>query len=52
MESKDSQDPKKLYWALNEANSWKEVIDGNFHDLGKNTFDQGLHDGEPEPGYL
>lgn len=42
---------KKNYWSLGE-NWWKQIIDGKAHKFGKMVFDQGLHKGHVEPGYL
>jgi len=43
---------KNQFMGLGKDKAWKEVIDGSFHDLGPGTFDEGLHDADPEPGYL
>lgn len=43
---------QKLYWGLGKENKWRECIDGAFHQLGKFVFDQGLHGGTVEPGFI
>ena len=42
---------KRIYRGLGE-NKWMECIDGTYHHLGKTVFDEGLHKGTVEPGYL
>lgn len=43
---------KKIYWGLGKENKWMECIDGVYHDLGKNVFDEGLHRYKNEPGFI
>lgn len=48
-----SQDAlKAIYWGLGPENKWMECIDGRYHDLGKNVFDLGWHEGAVEPGFI
>ena len=42
---------RRVYWGLGEKNKWMEYIDGTFHRLGKDVFDQGLHGHTVEPGF-
>ena len=42
---------QQIYWRL-ARNKWKEGIDGCYHRLGPGVFDEGLHGGPVEPGYL
>lgn len=42
---------EKVFCALGD-NMWKQVIDGKYHQFGKNVFDEGLHKGHVEPGFL
>lgn len=42
---------KQTYFALGN-DKWKECIDGCFHHLGANCFDEGKHGGAIEPGYI
>jgi hypothetical protein len=41
----------KAYFGLGEQ-KWRECIDGAYHDKGKFVFDQGLHGGTTEPGFV
>ncbi len=45
------QEMKSTYRTLGES-KWKEVIDGVFHRYGRLVFDEGLHEGVVEPGYI
>ena len=61
---KKAADKKKLamkqkFMGLGNDKAWMEIIDGSFHHLGPQTFDEGLHAPEDEekedyaePGYL
>lgn len=31
---------------------WKQIIDGEYHEFGSRVFDEGLHGGVREPGFL
>lgn len=42
---------KETYWSLG-SDWWKQIIDGKYHKHGPMVFDQGLHRGHTEPGYL
>lgn len=42
---------QKTFWALGDR-FWKQIIDGKFHQHGPMVFDEGLHDGTIEPGFL
>ncbi len=42
---------KKTYFGLGEQ-KWRECIDGTHQDKGKFVFDQGLHGGTTEPGFI
>lgn len=39
------------FWGLRD-NWWKQVIDGEFQTFGEKVFDEGLHGGKIEPGFL
>ncbi|HEY5236628.1 MAG TPA: Fic family protein [Rhabdochlamydiaceae bacterium] len=43
---------KETYWSLGMNNWWKQILDGNLHKHGCMVFDEGLHRGHIEPGYL
>lgn len=34
---------KETYEGLGDDDAWKEIIDGRYHNLGAQTFDEGLH---------
>ncbi len=40
-----------IYDGLNQS-KWKECVDGGLQVYGKNVFDQGLHGGPVEPGFM
>ncbi len=42
---------EEVYWSLGK-DWWKQIIDGSRHELGAMVFDEGLHRGHKEPGYL
>jgi len=42
---------KATFWGLGDE-WWKQIIDGSQHQHGKMVFDEGLHKGHIEPGYL
>ncbi len=46
-----SEEAKKVFWSLGE-DWWRQIIDGKHQKHGKLVFDQGLHGGKIEPGYL
>lgn len=39
------------FWGLDQ-DYWKQIIDGKYHHLGKLVFDEALHKGAREPGFL
>ena len=41
----------QMYYGLGD-NWWKQIINGKAHEYGKDVFDQGLHGGSVEPGFL
>jgi hypothetical protein len=43
---------QKIYWGLGKENKWMECIDGRYHNLGKDVFDRGTHQGTVEPGFI
>lgn len=43
---------QKVYWGLGKENKWKECIDGEDHQWGREVYDKGLHGGTKEPGYI
>lgn len=45
------QEAKATFWSLG-TNWWKQIIDGRQHKHGSMVFDEGLHGGPVEPGYL
>ncbi len=46
-----SEEAKATFWSLGD-NWWRQIIDGKFQHYGPMVFDQGLHGGHIEPGYL
>ena len=42
---------KEAFWSLGKQ-WWKQIIDGQHHKHGSMVFDEGLHEGKKEPGYL
>lgn len=45
-----SEEAKNIFWSLGD-DWWKQIIDGKFHQYGQMVFDEGLHNGDIEPGY-
>jgi hypothetical protein len=48
---RDSISVKSIFYGLG-FNWWKSIIDGQCHRWGEMVFDEGLHGGHKEPGYL
>jgi hypothetical protein len=42
---------QKTFWGLGDQ-FWMQIIDGKYHYYGPKVFDEGLHNGEVEPGFL
>jgi len=40
-----------MYYSLGD-DLWKQIIDGKDHKHGKDVYEQGLHGGDAEPGYM
>ena len=45
------EEAKSVFWSLGKE-WWRQIIDGKYHKHGELVFDQGLHQGHVEPGYL
>ncbi|GEM_PF-2849355 len=46
-----SIEAREAYYGLGKEESWRQIIDGKFHEFGPNVFDDGLHGRVKEPGY-
>ncbi|MBA3237538.1 MAG: hypothetical protein H0T62_04215 [Parachlamydiaceae bacterium] len=46
-----NKEAESSFWSLGN-DWWKQMIDGKFHEYGQMVFDQGLHKGPIEPGYI
>ena len=42
----------QTFYGLGPDNLWKQLIDGQYHDLGPDVFDKGKHGRHIEPGFL
>ncbi len=49
--SPTKEQAKAQFWGLGQ-DYWKQIIDGKYHHLGKLVFDEALHQGPKEPGFL
>lgn len=43
---------QKVFWGLGKDNKWMECIDEEHQRWGRLVYDQGLHGGPVEPGYI
>ncbi|MBS0604618.1 MAG: leucine-rich repeat domain-containing protein [Verrucomicrobia bacterium] len=50
-ESSSAESLRDIYLKLGSS-KWKECIDGEFHALGPEVFDKGLHGKHAEPGFV
>jgi hypothetical protein len=49
--SRTPEQSAQVFWGLGD-HWWKQIIDGSCHNFGPRVFDEGLHGGAVEPGFL